>query len=109
MRKKILRRVGIQVEPKHVERASRRERWRRQLWMFASTVIAFGSVLAALSLLAWLVPPFPPTGVIGTVTAVVAMSIAAALDLQLFGWGLERFDLVVPWQFRDEAKKENDV
>ena len=106
IRNKILRRVGIQPEAELVERASRRERWRRQAWMFASTLIVWSTVIAGMWVLAQVTPWFPPTGIIGIATAIGAMIVAGVLDIKLFGWGVDQFDLVKPWQFRDEKARE---
>lgn len=106
LRNKILRRVGIQPEPELVERASRRERWRRQGWMFASTAIAFGVVIGVSWLLSQALPWFPPTGVVGIIAVAITTLIALMLDLWLFGWGIDRFDITRPWQFREEQISE---
>jgi len=44
IRDRILEAIGIQTEPEIVDRASRRERWKRQAWMFTSTLLSFGFV-----------------------------------------------------------------
>lgn len=106
IRNKILRRAGIQPEPELVERASRRERIKRTVWWIGSSSISFGSVILAVSLLAEAVPSFSLTGEVGLLVSIVGVTVAAALDFWLFGWGLNRFDLVEPWQFREEKARE---
>lgn len=77
--------------PESVERAPWRERIRRDVWQIGSSVIAavFAFALAAVpahfGLPAWIGP---------------AIVLWALLDLRLFAWGVEWFDLTVPWQFR---------
>ena len=95
------------AEPDHVDRAPKRERLKRQVWMVVSTVLSIGTALVVnvitievlgISKAVWVVP------------GLASLLIALYLDLKyLFPWGVERFDLVVPWQFRDEAGGEHDV
>ena len=100
LRNKLLESIGIQAEPEQVDRASRWERIRRNIWMVASTILSFGFVFVIL-LTASSLSAFPPTGVAGTITAVGAVVAAGYIDVRLFGWGIERFDIIVPWQFRE--------
>lgn len=106
LRKKLFERIGIQADPQHVERASRREWMRRNAWMFASTVVSFG-ILVVATLLLSSISSFPPTGIPGAVAAVGASILVLYIDMRLFVWGVERFGLVLPWQFREEKAKSN--
>lgn len=110
LRDRLLHRIGVSMEPAHVEKASRRERWKRQAWMHLSTVLSFAAVGMAAYALSLVAPAWPPIGTEGyhgVVVAVVLVVLALAIDiLFVFPWGYDRFDLVAPWQFRDEQDKE---
>lgn len=107
LRDRLLNRLGIQTEPEHVERASRRERWKRQAWMAGSTLLSFAIVFAGLQIIDLLVTGFPPVGYTGIAVAIVSIGVMLAIDiLWVFPWGFERFDLVAPWEFREERAKE---
>lgn len=107
MRDRLLEAVGIQTEPEHVERASRRERWKRQAWMIGSSLGSFLLVGWA----GWQLLSFADWYPTGTIAAFVLMSmllVAIALSQLVFSWGVDRFDLTIPWQFREEEAKERD-
>jgi hypothetical protein len=76
------------------EPAPRRERIKRDAWMIGSTIIALATAAVTV----------PLANVIGAVPwAVVFFVLAGAIDLKLFGWGIERFDLIYPKEFREVA------
>jgi len=109
IRDRLLEALGIQTEPELVERAPRRERWKRQAWMGASTLLSFGIVFAGLLGLDQLVRAFPPTGIARHAVAIIAIGGALVIDTRwVFPWGVDRWDLVVPWQFREEQAKGGD-
>lgn len=92
--------LPIQTQPEHVQRASRWERSKRTAWLLLSTVLSFGVVLGmASALVAGL--PMAAESRLGLTVAAVAMAAAFVVDQLLFAWGVERFGLVVPWQFRE--------
>jgi len=93
--------LPIQTNPAVVDRAPRRERWKRQVWMVGSTVIAFTTAYGLAWTVAFWVPWFPPTGYAGIATAVGVVLVAGYVDVRLFAWGVEAFELVAPWQFRE--------
>jgi len=109
IRDRLLEAVGIQTEPEHVEKASRREVLKRNAWMMGSTVVSFGIVFGILLIIDLFVAGFPPTGVGGIALAVLAICQALLLDIVwVFPWGFERWDLVAPWPYRDESAIEGD-
>ena len=82
------------LTPEYVEKASRRERWKRGAWAVASTMLTLGLVV----------------GVGGVVAVqhlgaelglIVTLLVWVYIDLRVFGWGLQYWDLTPPWQFRD--------
>jgi hypothetical protein len=93
--------LPIQTEPETVERAPRRERWKRQAWLLGSTIIAFIPAFVAVWLLTRWVGAIPTDGYIGIVIVVGLLGTSFLFDLWLFSWGVERFDLIPPWQFRE--------
>lgn len=105
-RNRLLERIGVQAEPETVERAQRRDRWKRQTWMIGSSCIAFGAVIITSWLASVVFPSFPPTGYAGAAVACLTVVVALVVDIKLFSWGFERFDLVAPWQFREERVDE---
>lgn len=80
-------------EPQHVEKASGRERIKRGVWMGAST---FGAVF----LLGVVYIGIENMGYPGEIGWFLLAWFA--LDLSIWQWGYEKFDLVPPWQFRDQ-------
>lgn len=93
--------------PDHVDVAPRRERVKRGVWSVLSLVIAAIPVLGAMVLLVqWLsYPPLP--SVVNTLVAIVVFVVVVVLDAWVvFPWGVDRFDLVEPWQFRDARAAE---
>lgn len=97
--------MGIQAEPENVERASRYERVRRDVWMIVSTLISLGLGFGAVGIVIEATPLTLPIGLglLGLVPAVFATGIAAVVDVHLFGWGVDRWNITAPWQFRDET------
>jgi hypothetical protein len=90
--------------PEHVEKASRREVWKRQAWMIGSLTICLLGAYAVNNAIVTVFDPEPSWQLI----AVLAVPIIAAIYIDMeyvFPWGVERFDLVPPWQFRDEEAK----
>ncbi|MCG1002875.1 hypothetical protein LQ368_05400 [Halobacterium noricense] len=83
------------LTPEHVEKASRRERWKRSLWMLVTT-IATVSLGASLALV--LSRAGAPIEFVWIPSLVLAFVVDAYV---VFPWGVDRFNLVVPWQFRD--------
>jgi hypothetical protein len=103
--------LPIQTEPEEVNQAPRRERWKRTAWMIASTIIGFGVVGIGVSNMMGLFPVLVASETTAFATTGVAMVLAFGLDMAVFQWGVERFDLVAPWQFReaenaDEAREQ---
>jgi hypothetical protein len=90
------------TNPTTVERASRRERWKRQAWMILSFWLSAAPFVIGLYTLVQyttLLPASAPES--WAVTALIAFC-ALALDIfVVFPWGFKRFDLVAPWQFRE--------
>lgn len=104
LRKKLLEHIGIQAEPEHVERASRYERVRRDVWLLVSTLISFGVGFGAVGIV---IKAAPLTlsggpGLLGLVPLFFATGIASVVDVHLFSWGVERWQITAPWQFREE-------
>lgn len=96
-------------EPKHVEKASRRERWKRSWWQATSTVLSFLIAVAPAVVATFVFDWFPPTGYWGIAAAIGVIGLAFVIDVKwLFPWGFDRFDLVAPWQFRDAEVEENE-
>lgn len=91
--------MDLSLDPTEVERASRRERVRRNVWMVATTILSATAVVA--SILVARAAGAPP----GLGPVVLAWFV---LDLKLFSWGFDRFDLVAPWQFREAAGEDGD-
>lgn len=86
------------TDPETVERASRRERIRWNVWMIGSMLVA-----AAI-----LIGPMVVAEQLGIPRELPAVIIALLLlDDRIWRWGVEHFDLVPPWQFR-EAAQEGD-
>lgn len=105
LRNRLLNRLGVPTEPEHVEKASRRERWKRQAWMTASTLLCLSGAFAVNGVLIRIV------GVNWLMVAIGAVTVVAAFYVDMkyvFPWGFDRFDLVAPWQFRDPEVEEND-
>jgi hypothetical protein len=102
--------LPFQTDPETVDRASRRERWKRQAWVLGSTIIGFGVVGIGVSNMMRLFPVLVASETAAFATAGVAIILAFALDMVIFQWGIERFDLVFPWQFREaESGDEPEV
>lgn len=76
------------------ERAPRRERVKRMAWELGSLAVSVVVITAAVVALAKL-------GVDPT-TTVVAVAIIA-VDFHIFGWGVDRFDITPPKEFRDDG------
>jgi len=93
--------------PQHVEKVSRRERWKRDAWMFGSTIISMAlSVIPAVVL--GPVLGKSGLGVPGSVAVVATIALWLYIDIyHVFPWGFERFDLVRPWQFREQEATES--
>jgi len=105
-RKKLLERIGLQAEPETVERASRKERVRRQLWMLISTLISSLLALIIISLAGIALPPWLLEATLSaSIFLLVFLSLTFWIDLKVFSWGVHQFDLVAPWQFREEKSK----
>jgi len=85
--------------PQTVDRAPRRERWKRQAWMFGSLLLTGAVVMAS-------VVGAQDLGFPGY-TGPLLISIFL-LHSELFEWGMERFDLTPPWQFREADVSEGD-
>jgi len=103
--------LPIQTEPEQVERAPRHERWRRGVWMIASTIIGFGVVGVGISNMMRLVPVLAAGEAAAWAVGGAGMALGFGLDVAVFRWGVDRFDLVAPWQFREGAttdKAEGD-
>jgi len=88
------------TEPQTVERAPRRERWKRQVWMVGSLILSGVVVTASVVVSQWLGHP----GYAGPLVIGILL-----LDFRLFAWGMEYFDLTPPWQFREAEATEEDA
>lgn len=93
---------SVTTPPPSVDRASRYERLRRGVWMGVSTLVAFAgtAVLFALYLALRGALTTTPEGYAVMAAAVLAFGY---FNNTLFVWGVGRFNLVPPWQFRVEA------
>lgn len=90
------------LTPEHVEKASRRERWKRGLWMLVTTI-------ATVSLGASLALVLSQVGAPIEFVWLPALVLAFVVDAYVvFPWGVDRFNLVVPWQFRDAEAGGDD-
>jgi len=106
LRNKLLERIGIQAEPRSVEKASRKERVKRNAWMTFTTLLSailalFLILLTGFVLPSWLLESNPA----GFVFMIVFLFTTFWIDMRIFSWGVHRFNLVVPWQFREEKAK----
>ena len=77
-----------------VLRAPRRERVRRMAWMLGSGAVTLIVITTAVEMMAQF-------GV-DRMTTVAAVAIFA-VDLHVFSWGVERFDITLPKEFRDDG------
>jgi len=102
-RKKLLERLGVQAEPETVERASRPERVKRNLWMVFTTAISVVAAIFLFAIVFFLAPWLLEVSFVGQVFWIVYLFAVLWIDMKLFHWGLKKFDLVVPWQFREAA------
>jgi len=93
--------LPFQTQPEHVGRAPRRERIKRDAWMIGSTLFTLTAAAMPLSVLAsmW----GYPDGILGIVIGAAWFGGSLWASQPLFEWGVERFDLVLPWQFREAA------
>jgi len=98
--------LPIQTEPEQVDRAPRHERWRRGVWMIVSTIIGFGVVGVCIATVMRLVPVLAAGETTVWALAAAGMVLGFGLDAAVFRWGVDRFDLVAPWQFREAEKAE---
>lgn len=97
------------ITPEHVEKAPRRERLKRQLWMMLSTFVSMGAVAVVVFGALTVLDAAQTSSTAGTAIALGAFAIGFALDVYVvFPWGIERFDIVLPWQFREEAAKTDE-
>lgn len=97
---RVRRRYQAATEPQTVERAPRRERWKRQAWMSGSLLLSGAVVTASVVVSQELgYPGYVPPLVIAILL----------LDLRLSSWGIEYFDLTLPWQFREVEAGEEDA
>lgn len=91
------------LTPEHVEKASRRERWKREAWMLVSTISCLGLGAGLAVTLANLGAPM-------VLVWLPALIVGFLVDIYVvFPWGMERFDLVAPWQFRDAEAEERET
>lgn len=81
-------------QPQTVEPATRRERWKRDAWMLGSVALAGAVVIG--SMFAGHALGYP----MGAGAVVLAL---LSLDYHIWRWGVDRFDIVAPWQFREAA------
>lgn len=90
------------LTPEHVEKASRRERWKRNAWMFVCTIGTLLSVGATVGTVA--VELLHPAVAFAS-TFIVWLYV----DHRVATWGIEYFDIVRPWQFRDAEVEERET
>lgn len=100
LRTRLLEWLGVPAEPETVERAPRGERLRRFCWLNASSIIAI-AVVVAVHTGSMLLPGIP--GAAGPVLLAWFL-----LDQRVFAWGIERWNITVPWQFRDTQDGESE-
>ena len=68
--------------------------------MVGTTVFAFTVGMVLVSILIQFGVP-EPEGWLGALALAVAwISISGLIDLKIFAWGVDYFELVPPWQFR---------
>ena len=90
------------MTPDTVEKASRNERVKRDVWMILSFWTSAVPVMAAFLVAVEVLPVFPASQPLNWAASVVALGVILALDIAVvFPWGVEKFDLVAPWQFRE--------
>jgi len=79
--------------PEGVERASLPERVKRNAWLLVSSfaTLALVGVVGSVALLEHLP---------ATLALAITFTAWAIIDMKVFTWGVERFDIVLPWQFR---------
>lgn len=104
LRDRLLHRIGVPTEPQHVEKASAREKIKRQVWGISSLFLCLLGALAVNQAWVWLFGVSWTTIAFGGVTVIVAFAVDA---LYVFPWGVERFGITAPWQFRDAEAKDN--
>lgn len=106
LRDRLLERLGVPTEPETVDRAPRRERWKRNAWMTISVVvaaIAAGGVLLAVDHATGLLTALSDSpGAAQLFPLATFIALWMAIDWVLWRWGFERFGLVPPWQFRED-------
>lgn len=91
------------LTPEHVEKASRRERWKRFAWLVGSSMVTLLASFICIS-----VPLVIFTEVPSWAGGVVTFVVWMYSSIRLHSWGMERFDLVEPWQFRDVENEVSD-
>lgn len=98
--------LPIQTEPEQVERAPRGERMKRDAWLIASTLGTMGILAVPFSMFlsTYDLPPEPYPALIA-----IAWFIGSLWASQpVFEWGVRRWELVVPWQFREAEQIESE-
>jgi hypothetical protein len=91
------------LTPEHVDKASRRERWKRNAWLIGSSMVTLFAAFVCIAVPVVAFTDFPAwTGAIPTFFVWMYAS------MRLHNWGMERFDLVPPWQFRDAEHEVSD-
>ena len=91
--------------PNHVEKASRRERVKRQIWLIASTMLSVGAALSINVVIVETVG-LGPNGILAIPLFMLVFGAFFVDAYFVFPWGVEYWDLTVPWQFREAEAKE---
>lgn len=105
IRDRLLDRLGVATEPETVERASLYERARRNAWMFVATVFPIWAALVTAALVATAFPPSIRGSLLVMMFYALAWLIIGFIASNvLWTWGFDRFELVPPWQFREEEQ-----
>lgn len=107
IRDRILERLGVPTEPELVDRASRWERAKRDVWLFASTIISIAIVFVPATVAMATTGFHASVGVATTISAALIVATMLVDVFWVFPWGVERFDVVPPWQFREEEVRES--
>jgi hypothetical protein len=113
IRDRIFQRLGIQTEPELVDKASRCERVKRDGWMTVSAFIAIAVAAVPFAVVEILTGgvswALRGPGVLPLFTLLSFLVLGIFVDLKLWRWGVQRFELVAPWQFREERARDDEV
>lgn len=91
------------LTPNHVKKASRWERWKRAAWLITSSMVTLFATFICIG-----VPLVAFTNVPSWAGGVATFPVWMYANTRLHTWGIDRFDLVEPWQFRDVEHEVSD-